>query len=150
MKCSLEEVALPWVLGVKEFKKIEHEWLIDVPFCEVGVEVGTFDKSKEELVDDLKMRPGEFEDGLIFLWIECVPSGVDGRGYRAEEVDSKLRKVSDGGADEGGETYHVDNLGVYILGDHASLSGDVLEHFVQSLRFNLFTFELRAGIVKIE
>jgi len=150
MKCSLEEVALPWVLGVKEFKKIEDEWLIDVPFCEVGVKVRAFDKSKEELVDDLKMGPGEFEDGFIFLWIECVPSGVDGRGYRAEEVDSKLRKVSYGGTGKRQEMYHVDNLGVYILGDHPSLSGDVLEHFVQSLRFNLFTFELRAGIVEVE
>lgn len=50
----------------------------------------------------------------------------------------------------GQETYHVYNLGVYIFGDHPSLGGNVLEHFVQSLRFNLFTFELRAGIIKVE
>jgi hypothetical protein len=50
----------------------------------------------------------------------------------------------------GQETCHVHNLGVYVLGDHASLSGDVIEHFVQGLRFNLFTFELGAGIVEVE
>lgn len=48
------------------------------------------------------------------------------------------------------ETYHVDNLGVYIFGDHTSLSGDVFEYFVEGLRFNLFTFELGAGIVEVE
>jgi hypothetical protein len=100
MKCGLEKIALPWVLGVKELQKVEHEWVIDVPFCEIRVEVGAFNKSKEKLVDDLKMGPGEFEDRLVFLWIECVASGVDGRGYRAKEVDSKLRKLSYGGGDK--------------------------------------------------
>ena len=100
MKCGLEEIALPWVLGVKKLKKIEREWVINVPFCEVRVEVRAFNKSKEKLVDNLKVRPGEFEDRFIFLWIESIPSGVDWRGYRAKEVDSKLRKLSYGGADK--------------------------------------------------
>lgn len=150
MECSLEEIALPWVLGVKELKKVEDEWVIDVPFCEIRVEVRAFNKSKEKLVDNLKMRPGELEDRLVLLWIECVPGGVDGRGYRAKEVDSKLGQLSYGALTSGQETCHVYNLGVYILGDHPSLSGDVLEHFMQSLRFNLFTFELGAGIVEVE
>ena len=94
MKCSLEEIALSWVLGVKELKKIEHELLVDVPFCEDCVKVRAFNESKEKFVDNLKMRPGEFEDRLIFLRIECVPCGIDGRGYRAKEVDSKLRHLN--------------------------------------------------------
>lgn len=94
MKCSLEEIALSRVLGVKELKKIKQEWLVDVPFCEIRVKVGAFNKTKEKLVDNLKMRPGEFENRLVFLRIECVSGGVDGRGYRAKEVDSKLRDLS--------------------------------------------------------
>ena len=87
---SLEEIAFSWVFGVKEFKKIEHEWLVDVSFCKICVEVWALDETKEKLVDDLKMRPGEFEDRLIFLWIECISSRIDRRGYRTKEVDSKL------------------------------------------------------------
>ena len=90
MKCSLEEIALPWVLGVKELQKVEHEWLIDVPFREIRVKLRAFHKAKEKFVDNLKMRPSEFEDRFIFLWVECIPGGVDRRGYRAKEVDSKL------------------------------------------------------------
>lgn len=96
MECGLEEIALPWVLGVEELKEIEHEWLIDVPFCEIGVKVRAFDKTKEKLVDNLKMRPSEFKDRLIFFWIECVASGVDWRGYRAKEVDGKLWNLNYG------------------------------------------------------
>lgn len=54
------------------------------------------------------------------------------------------------GLTSGRETYHIHNLGVYIFGDHPTLGSDILEHFVQSLGFNLFTFEFGAGIVKIE
>lgn len=100
VKRRLEEIALSWILGVKELEKTEHEWLIDVPFCEICVEIWTFDKTKEKLVDNLEMRPGEFEDRLIFLRIECVSGGVDGRGYRAKEVDSKLEGLSCGGVDK--------------------------------------------------
>ena len=94
MECSLEEIAFPWVLRIKEFEKIEHERLINVPFCEVRVKVRAFNKSKEKLVDNLEMRPGELEDRFVFLRIECVASGVDRRGYRAKEVDTKLRSLN--------------------------------------------------------
>ena len=90
VKSSLEEIAFSWVFGVKEFEKIEHEWLVDVSFCKICVEVWALDETKEKLVDDLKMRPGEFEDRLIFLWIECISSRIDRRGYRTKKVDSKL------------------------------------------------------------
>lgn len=100
MKCGLEEIALSRILGVKELKKIEHEWLVDVPFCEICVKVRAFNKSKEKLVDNLKVRPGKFEDRFIFLRIECVPGGIHGRGYRAKKVDSKLQNLSYGVADK--------------------------------------------------
>lgn len=100
MKRSLEEIALSWVLGVKELKQIEHEWLVDVPFCEICVKIRAFNKTKEKLVDNLKVRPGEFKDRFIFLRIECVSGGIDGRGYRAKEVNSKLRDLSYGVIDK--------------------------------------------------
>ena len=64
--------------------------MVDVSLGEVGIEVWTFDEAEEEFVDNLKMWPGEFEDGFVFFWVKCITCGVDGRGYRTEEVGSKL------------------------------------------------------------
>jgi len=51
--------------------------LINVLLSDVGIEIGTLDKTKEELVDDLQVWPSKFENGLVLLWIKCVTSRVD-------------------------------------------------------------------------
>jgi hypothetical protein len=64
--------------------------LINVSFGEIGVEIWALDEAEEKFVHDLKMRPGEFQDRLVFLRVKSITGGVDRRGYRSEEVDSKL------------------------------------------------------------
>jgi hypothetical protein len=69
---------------------LQNESLIDVPLGDVRVEVGTFDKPQEELVDDLKMRPCKFEYRLVLLWVVSVTGRVHRRRDRAEEVGGEL------------------------------------------------------------
>jgi hypothetical protein len=64
--------------------------LIDILLSDVGIEIGTLDKAKEELVDDLQMGPGKFENRLVLFWIKCVSSRVDLRRDRSEQVGGKL------------------------------------------------------------
>jgi hypothetical protein len=64
--------------------------LIDILLSDIGIEIGTLDKAKEELVDDLQMGPSKFENRLVLLWIECVTSRVDLRGNGSEQVGGKL------------------------------------------------------------
>lgn len=47
-------------------------------------------------------------------------------------------------------THHLNNLGVYVISNHTPLSGDILQHFVQSLSLNLLALELRVGVVEVE
>jgi hypothetical protein len=90
VKSRLEKIALTRVFRVEELEEVEHKGLVDISLSEVRVEVWAFDEAKEEFVDDLEVRPGELEDGFVLFRIECVACWVDGRGYRAEEVGSKL------------------------------------------------------------
>lgn len=48
------------------------------------------------------------------------------------------------------DTHHFDDLWVYVICYHFPLGGDVLQHLVQSLSFDLFALELRIGIVEVE
>ena len=89
----LEEVALARILGVEELKQVEHEGLLYVAFRRVGVEVWRLYEAEEKFINDLKMRPGELEYGLVFFWVKCVACWIDRRGYRAEEVCRKLHQM---------------------------------------------------------
>jgi hypothetical protein len=64
--------------------------LIDILLSDVGVEIGTLNKAKEELVDDLQVGPSKFENRLVLFWIECVSSRIDLRRDRSEQVGGKL------------------------------------------------------------
>ena len=46
--------------------------------------------------------------------------------------------------------HHADYLRIYAFRDHSSLSGNILQHLMQCLRFDLLPLELTAGIVEIE
>lgn len=81
MKRGLQKITLSWVFRVKELEEVEDKRLIDVSLCEVGVEIWAFHETQEKFVDNLEMRPGQFKDGFVFLWIESVAGWVDGRRY---------------------------------------------------------------------
>lgn len=53
MESSFEKIAFSRVLGVEELEEIKDEGLIDVALCHVSVEIGAFDESEEEFIDDL-------------------------------------------------------------------------------------------------
>ena len=86
----LEEITLARVFRVEEFEEVEHERLVDVSLGKVRVEIWAFDEAEEEFVDDLEVRPGEFEDGFVLFRVEGITCWIDRRGYRTEEVGGKL------------------------------------------------------------
>lgn len=47
-------------------------------------------------------------------------------------------------------TYHLDHLWVYVFSDHTTLRGDVLQHFVEGLSLDLFSFQFSISVVKVE
>ncbi len=53
MQRCLQEVALPGILRIEEFKKIEYERLVDMSLSHVNVEIWILHKSKEKFIDDL-------------------------------------------------------------------------------------------------
>ena len=81
MKSCLQEVALARILRIKELQEVQYEGLIDVSLCQVRVEIWAFDESEEKFVDNLKVRPCQFKDRLVFLRIEGVANRVYRRGY---------------------------------------------------------------------
>jgi len=53
MEGSFEKVAFSRILRVEELEEIKDEGLIDVTLCHVSVEIGAFDESEEEFIDNL-------------------------------------------------------------------------------------------------
>lgn len=90
MKRCFEEITLARIFTVKQLEKLENKGLVDVAFTNVSVEVGTFDESEEEFVNDLKMGPGKFKDRLVFLRIKSVACRVDLRRNGSKQVCCKL------------------------------------------------------------
>jgi hypothetical protein len=64
--------------------------LVNVSLGEIGIEIWALDEAEEKFVHNLEMRPGEFQDRLVFFRVKSIAGGVDRRGYRSEEIDSKL------------------------------------------------------------
>jgi hypothetical protein len=64
--------------------------LVNIALGQIGVEIRAFNEAEEKLVDDLKVRPGEFEYWFIFLRIKGITSGIDRWGYGTKEVGRKL------------------------------------------------------------
>ena len=123
--------------------------MIDILLSDVGVEIGTLDKAKEELVDDLQVGPSKFENRLVLLWIKRVTSRVDLRRDRSEQVGRKLvHQLTFSSFQEG--TYHIDDLWVNLLRDHTSILRNVFQHFMQSLRLDLLSLKLGTGVVEIK
>ena len=72
---------------------LKDERLIDVLLRRVHVEVRALNEPKKELVDDLKMRPRELQDGLVLLGVEGVSCRVDLRRDGSEEVGGELERT---------------------------------------------------------
>lgn len=86
---GLKVLALAGVLRIKEVENAEHEGVVDVALGDLGIGVGGDDKAEEELVDELEVRPGRIEVGVLLLGIGSLGAGVlmGGRGKAAEYVN---------------------------------------------------------------
>ena len=76
MKDCLQEVSFSRIFAVKQLEELQHKRLVDEAFGGVGFEVGGFEKSQEEFVDELHMRPAGFEGGFVFLGVKLRSGGV--------------------------------------------------------------------------
>ena len=78
-------------LALKFYRK--DELLVDGLFRDVCVELLRFDEPQEQFVDDLKMRPGQFQDRFVFFRIVHFAGWVQSRGKGPEEVDGNLVRI---------------------------------------------------------
>ena len=60
----LEVIALTWILRVEEVEESHEKVLRNVPLDDLWVGLVRDDKTEEELIHVLQMRPGGFEDRL--------------------------------------------------------------------------------------
>jgi hypothetical protein len=113
---------------------VQHETVVYIRFGDVCVEILTFDKSEEEFVDNLDMRPCYLQHGLVLFWVERFALRVHRRWDGSEQVLCK----------------HLHNTRVHLLGDDLAVVGDVVEQLVQCQALDLLRFHIAASIVKVE
>lgn len=123
----------------------KNKGLVDIFLSNIRVELRTLDESEEKLVDDLQMRPGQFQNRLVFFRVESVARRVDLRRDGSEQICRKLESAL-----RVRFTYHCHNFRIDRLGDRPSLSRDILQHFMQSLRLDLLSVQLAARVVEIK
>lgn len=134
MKRCFQEITLTRIFTVKQLEKLENKRLVDVALANVRVEIGTFDESEEEFVNDLEVGPGKFKDRFVFLWVKRVACRVDLGRNGPKQVCCKLQsRVSSLSAGHGAArkaTYHANHFRVDAFCDDASLTRNVFEHLV--------------------
>jgi hypothetical protein len=116
VKGSLEEVSFSRVFRVEEFQELQDKAVIDVSLGYVGVEVLTLDEPEEELIYNLDMRPGNFQDRFIFFGVKCLALRIHWRWNRAEQVLGE----------------HLDDTRIHWFSDDLTVVGDVIEKLVES------------------
>ena len=130
MQNRLEVIAFARVLAIEEFHQLKTELLIDVLLGRLGIDFGTDDEPKEELVRDLQVRPCRFQNGLVFFRIEVV------RGGRKRSTDI--------GGNHRHEITH-DGFGENLL---TGRSIDVIDQFQQRLTLHILATFISRGIIK--
>ena len=90
---------------------LENETVVDVLFCDVRVEVLAFNETEEELINNLNVRPSDFEYRFIFFGIEGIALRIHRRRNGAEEILAE----------------HFDNSRVHWFGDDLSVVRDVIQ-----------------------
>mmetsp|Transcript_9117 Transcript_9117/g.25675 ORF Transcript_9117/g.25675 Transcript_9117/m.25675 type:complete len:298 (+) Transcript_9117:457-1350(+) len=127
---SLEIVPLPRIFAVEQLHELEAEALIDILFGRLGIDLGTHDEAKEELIRDLQMRPSGLQHRFVLLGIKVV------RGRR------------EGAANIG--RYHRHQVRHNALGEDLLAGGgvDVINEFQQRLTLHILAPLVGAGVIK--
>lgn len=68
---------------------LQDELLVDDLLPDGGLEVGGLEEAQEELVDQLQVRPGRLQRGVVLLRVEIR---VFTRRQRAEQIGRNLRQ----------------------------------------------------------
>jgi hypothetical protein len=140
---------------------MQHKRLIDILLPDVGAKVRVLDETQKELVHDLQMRPSEFQNGFIFLWVESVSRGVDLGRNRSEQVGRELSgrvrtqlvvivPQFNTPSEFSLATHHSDDLGVNSLGNNPPPDRDIIQHLMQSLTLCMLFRQISRSVVKVE
>lgn len=113
---------------------LEHEMVIDIRLGDVRVKILTLDEPQKELIHNLDVRPGDFQDGLVLLRVERFSLRRYGRRDGSEQVF--------------GEHFH--HARIHGLGDDRAIVGDVIQELVERQSLDLLGFHVRGGVVEIE
>lgn len=108
--------------------------MVDVLLRDVRIEVLALDEAEEELIDDLNVRPSDFEHRLIFFRVEGITLRIHWRRDGAEEIFAE----------------HLDYSRVHWFGDDLSIVRNVIQQFVQSQALDFLGFHIAARIVEVE
>jgi hypothetical protein len=139
---------------------VQDKRLIDILLADIGAKVRVLHESEEELVDDLQVRPSEFEYGFVFFRVESVAGRVDLGRDRTEQVARELAghhhvRISylflrSTTSIPDSVTNHSDHLGINSLGDNSPPNSNIIQHLVQSLSLCVLLGQIGRSVVKVE
>lgn len=85
---GFEEIPFSRIFRVEQLEQLQDELLIDHPFTDGRLKVGTFEETQEELVDELQVRPARLQRRVVFFGIKV---GILARRQRSEQVGRYLK-----------------------------------------------------------
>jgi len=108
--------------------------MINILFRNVCVEILALDEAQEELVDNLNVRPGNFQNRFILFRIKCFALRGHRWGNRSKQVLGK----------------HLHHARIHGLCDHGAVVGDVIQELVKSQPLDLFGLHVCCRIIEVE
>ena len=108
--------------------------MVDVRLGNIGVEILTLNESQKELVDHLDVGPCHFQHGFIFLGVECLPLGRQGRRDGTKEVLGE----------------HFDYPGVHGFRNHRAVVGDVVQKLMERQSLDLLGLHVCGRVIEIK
>lgn len=108
--------------------------MVDVSFCDVCIEVLTFDKPQEKLVNDLNMGPSDFQNWLVLLRVECLTLGCDWGWNRSKQILCE----------------HFNHARIHGLCDDRTVVGNIIQELVECQSLDLLGLHVRRRVIEIE
>lgn len=108
--------------------------MVNVLLRDIRIKIRTLDETQEELIYNLYVRPGDFQNRFIFLWVEDFSLWVDRRWYRPEQVLAE----------------HFNRAWVHWLRYYLAVVGNIVEKIVQSHALYFFRLGIARRVTEIE